>query len=65
MWRKCKKGAGWQGVARGVRGAGCPRMRWMDDIQDITGLYLGDLRMAVKDCDNWKKRIMTTTTSQP
>jgi len=45
--------------SRGGRGGAWGTTNALDDIQDITGMYLGDPRMAVKDRDNWGKRTMT------
>jgi len=37
------------GQAKGHRKQGKPRMRWLDNIKEATGLRLEDLREAVQD----------------
>jgi hypothetical protein len=48
------------GQVKGHRKQGKPRMRWLDSIEEATGLRLEDLREAVQDRKNgvrwWKKR---------
>ena len=37
------------GMGEGKRGRGRPRIRWMDEIKECTGLTLKDLTSAVSD----------------
>jgi hypothetical protein len=41
------------GEVEGHRKQGKPRMRWLDNIKEATGLRLEDLREAVQDGEKW------------
>ena len=41
------------GITGGARKKGKHRMRWMDDIESVTGLSLNDLNQLVKDRKKW------------
>ena len=42
------------GITAGARKKGKPRMRWMDDIKNVTGLSLNDLNHLVKNRKKWR-----------
>ena len=41
------------GITGGARKKWKPRMRWMDDIKNVTGLSVNDLNQLVKDRKKW------------
>ena len=44
---------------------GSPRMRWIDEIRELTDMSLYELNRAVVDRDEWRKRVMNVTRSRP
>jgi hypothetical protein len=49
------------GMGGGKRGRGRPRMRWLDEIKQLTGLSLQELKEKVRDREAWRSIIMTAT----
>ena len=49
------------GMGEGKRMRGRPKQRWMDEIVDVTGLTLQELKEAVRDRKGWRKRVMWVT----
>jgi hypothetical protein len=49
------------GMGGGKRGRRRPRMRWLDEIKQLTGLSLQELKEKVRDREAWRSIIMTVT----
>ena len=49
------------GQVEGNRKQGKPRMRWLDNIKEATGLRLEDLRKAVQDREKWHTLVAEKT----
>jgi len=49
------------GQVEGHRKQGKPRMRWLDNIKEATGLRLEDLREAVQDRKKWRTLVEEKT----
>ena len=49
------------GMGKGQRKRGRPRRRWLDDVQDITGLSLQEAKEVVRDCCKWRQKVMEVT----
>lgn len=45
------------GMGEGKRKKGRPRMRWIDGVQELTGLGLGQLKERVRQRENWRRFI--------
>ena len=45
------------GMGDGKRKRGRPRLRWMDGVQELTGLGLGQLKEEVRQRDSWRASI--------
>ena len=42
------------GMGEGKRKKGRPRMRWLDEVQELTGLGLGQLKEEVRQRESWR-----------
>src|SRR5437899_12969456 len=42
------------GMGEGKRKKGRPRMRWLDEVQELTGLGLGQLKEEVRPRESWR-----------
>jgi hypothetical protein len=55
------------GMGDGHRNRGRPRRRWLEDITELTGLRLQELKMAARDRRGWREmvRVVTRGCSRP
>jgi hypothetical protein len=49
------------GMGEGKRGRGRPRTRWIDEIKQLMGLTMEQLKEAVKDRTRWRQMIIDVT----
>jgi exonuclease III len=49
------------GMGEGKRGRGRPNRRWMDDIRELTGRTLQDLKEDVQDRAKWRRMVQGVT----
>ena len=50
------------GMGDGQRNRGRPRKRWLDEVKEVTGQTLQELKEAVLDRDGWRKKVAAVTT---
>jgi ribosomal protein L7/L12 len=49
------------GMGGGKRERGRPKIRWLDEIKELTGLSLQELKEAVRDREKWRNIVRTVT----
>jgi hypothetical protein len=49
------------GMGEGARGRGRPRTRWMDEIRSLMGMTIQELKEAVWDRKQWRRKVMDVT----
>ena len=47
-----------KGMMLGRRRRGRPRRRWMDEVHDVTGMKLAELRDVTKERKQWRRLAM-------
>ena len=54
-----------QGYVDGKRSRGRPRRRWMDDVEEWTGMAMVDCVRSARDREKWKKLASSSLVPDP